>query len=97
MLIFAVGLEPLNRSNQSASSIDEHDEIADKLQDARDVLPMDIDLDQHDGDDLLANDVSDVPHVDVDLESELREFLENDSTTLAAADDVTSIDQILMS
>lgn len=56
---------------------------------------MDIDLDQHDGDDLLSNDVSDVPHVD--LESELRDFLENDSTTLAAADDVTSIDQILMS
>lgn len=86
----------MNRSNHSASSLDEHDEIADKLQDARDVLPMDIDLDQHDGDvDLLSNAVSDVQPVD--LENELREFLENDSTTLAAADDVTSLDQILMS
>lgn len=89
-------MEPVNRSNHSASSLDEHDEIDDKLQDARDVLPMDIDLDQNDGDvDLLSNAVSDVPPVD--LENELREFLENDSTTLAAADDVTSLDQILMS
>lgn len=88
-------MDPLNRSNLSNASLDEHDEIADKLQDARDVLPMDIDLDQHDGDDLLTTDVTDVPPVD--LENELRQFLEDDATSLAGVDDVSSIEQILLS
>lgn len=42
-----------------------------------------------------ANDASEVPQVD--LESELREFLENDTTNLtAAAADEEGIDQMLM-
>lgn len=71
---------------------------SDKLQpEPNDPIPMDIDADTSVNDNQSAtNDVStDVPPVD--LESELREFLESDTTSLAAAaaDDV-GLDQMLM-
>ena len=84
----------MNRSNLSSLALDEHDDIANKLQDARDVLPMDIDLDQHVGDDLLSAEVTGVPPVD--LENELRQFLEDDATSLPGVDDVSNIEDILL-
>lgn len=84
-------MDLLNRSNTSNTSLDE---IADKLQDARDVLAMDIDLDQHVTDDLLSDDVTGVPPVD--LENVLGQFLEDDATSLTGVDDVSSIEQILL-
>lgn len=81
-----------NDKNQSTPVIEKN---IIKLQDESDVMPMDIDAESNNDDQDLSNDVSAVPQVD--LESELREFLENDTTSLVAADDVSSIDQMLMS
>lgn len=90
-----VGLEPLNgfQGNKNVASlpVNQPTEAIDALP-----IPMEIDGDTLANDiETAVNDVSTV--VPVDLESELREFLESDTTSLAAAaaDDV-GIDQMLM-
>lgn len=88
---FTVGLEPLNGFAENANS-----STNDKLPpETNDPIPMEIDADTTANDIQSATNDATVPPVD--LESELREFLENDTTSLAAAaaDDV-GIDQMLM-
>lgn len=87
-------MEPITgykESNKAASPLDNN-----KLQSEANssTLPMDIDVEDETTDDQhTTNDPSSVTQVD--LENELREFLESD-TGLSAADDVASIDQMLM-
>lgn len=57
-------------------------------------IPMEIDSEPPNE---TQNDVDDPPtETQVDLESELREFLEGDTTNLATSDDVANIDQMLL-
>lgn len=87
-------MEPIDgyqESNKITSPLNNNNELP--TIDANDsALPMDIDSGQH-SDDHSTTDPTSVTQVD--LENELREFLESD-TGLSAADDVNSIDQMLM-
>lgn len=90
----SVGLEPINgyqESNKNTSPLD--NKLQSETNDAE--IPMDIDTEPQptDGDN-STNDPSSVTQVD--LENELREFLESDTGLSSAADDVNSIDQMLM-
>lgn len=87
---FSVGLDALNGFQENLTH--KTPSPNGKLPNDDASIPMEID------DDVTANDIqsatndaSTVPQVD--LESELREFLESDTTSLAAADE---IDQILL-
>lgn len=92
--MISVGLEPINgyqESNKITSPLDNNNELP-TIEANDSALPMDIDSEQH-SDEHSTNDQTSVTQVD--LENELREFLESD-TGLSAADDVNSIDQMLM-
>lgn len=90
--MFTVGLEPLNGFQESKTKHPpSNDKLASDTNDAS--ISMEIDAETSTNDiENAANDAPIVPQVD--LESELREFLESDTTSLAAAaaDDV-GIDQ----
>lgn len=85
-----VGLEPLNGFQENRSTPPNE-----KLASNDTTIPMEIDASITPNDVITVNDSSTVPQVD--LESELREFLESDTTSLAAAaaDDV-GIEQMLL-
>lgn len=93
-----VGLEPMNgfEENKNTSPTDKLPPETNNTQQIAESIAMEIDADTSSNDiQNVSNDVVTEPQVD--LESELREFLENDTTSLAAAaaDDV-GIDQMLM-
>lgn len=93
LFLISVGLEPINgyqESNKITSPLDNNELSTIDANDS--ALPMDIDSEPH-SDEHSTNDPTSVTQVD--LENELREFLESD-TGLSAADDVSSIDQMLM-
>lgn len=89
-----VGLESLNGFQENKSTSPNNEKLPAEANASS--IPMEIDADETASDiQSSANDATTVPPVD--LESELREFLESDTTSLAAAaaDDV-GLDQMLM-
>lgn len=94
-IFIIVGLEPLNGFQESKSASPVGDKLPTETNDDASI-PMEIDADTSSNDiQNVSNDASTEPQVD--LESELREFLESDTTSLAAAaaDDV-GIDQMML-
>lgn len=93
VIFIPVGLEPLNGFQESKTT-SPNEKLPTETNDASVAMEIDADTSSNDIQN-VSNDVSTEPQVD--LESELREFLESDTTSLAAAaaDDV-GIDQMLM-